>query len=314
MSRTKLTAYAGPLAAVLSTILWGGAYVAMKFALRSFHPMTMIFLLLVVSSIAFLLIFPRMLKRQKYAAGDWRIFLILVICEPCLYFIFEGYALSFTSASQAGMLSATLPIFVGVFGYFLLKEKLSATAWAGCLIAICGAVWLSLGAVAGEHAPNPLLGNTLLISGMVVSALYAICVRRLSRGYTPMFITAVQAWVGLLFFAPTLFIPGMGLPEGGGTLLSWLSVVYLGLGVSFGAYSLYGFSISRMPAAKASMFMNLVPVFTILFGMVLLGERLTAVECMASALVLGGVIVSQMEIKMPSGLRRGGRRRDVKAL
>lgn len=314
MSSTKLTAYAGPLAAVLSTILWGGAYVAMKFALQSFHPMTMIFLLLVVSSFAFLLFFPRMLKKQKYAAGDWRIFLILVICEPCLYFIFEGYALSFTSASQAGMLSATLPIFVGVFGYFLLKEKLSATAWAGCVIAICGAVWLSLGAVAGEHAPNPLLGNTLQISGMVVAALYAICVRRLSRGYTPMFITAVQAWAGLLFFAPVLFIPGMGLPEGGGTLLSWLSVVYLGLGVSFGAYSLYGFSISRMPAAKASMFMNLVPVFTLLFGMVLLGERLTAVECLASALVLGGVIVSQMEIKLPSGLARSDRRRIVKAL
>jgi len=56
---------------------------------------------------------------------------------------------------------------VGGFGYFLLKEKLSVTAWTGCFIAICGAVWLSLGAEAGEHAPNPLLGNTLQISGMV---------------------------------------------------------------------------------------------------------------------------------------------------
>lgn len=285
--------YAGPLAAILSTILWGGAYVAMKFALQSFHPMTMISLLLVVSSATFLALLPMMIKKQKYTAGDWRIFLVLVICEPCLYFVFEGYALSFTSASQAGMLSATLPIFVGAFGYFLLKEKLSRMAWIGCVIAICGAVWLSVGAVADEHAPNPLLGNFLQVCGMVVAALYAICVRRLSRGYSPMFITAVQAWAGLLFFLPALFLPGMGLPEGGGSLLSWLSIVYLGLGVSFGAYSLYGFSISRMPAARASMFMNLIPVFTLVFSMLILGERLTLVQALASAMVLGGVAISQ---------------------
>ena len=293
MSNADSYSYAGPLAAILATILWGGAYVAMKFALLSFHPMTMIFLLLVVSSATFLSLLPFMIKKQKYAKGDWRIFLVLVLCEPCLYFIFEGYALSFTSASMAGMLSATLPIFVGVFAYFLLKEKLSLTAWTGCLIAIAGAVWLSVGSVADEHAPNPLLGNSLQICGMVVAALYAICVRRLSRGYTPVFITAVQAWSGLIFFTPALFIPGMGLPEGGASLLSWLSVVYLGLGISFGAYSLYSFSISRMPAARASMFMNLIPVFTLIFSMLILGERLSATQAVASALVLGGVIISQ---------------------
>lgn len=293
MPKAVSFSYAGPLAAVLSTILWGAAYVAMKFALQSFHPMTMIFLLLVVSSSAFLILLPVMLKKQTYTKGDWRIYLALVLCEPCLYFIFEGYALSYTSASQAGMLSAALPIFVGAFGYVLLKEKLSMTAWIGCAITICGVIALSAGAVADEHAPNPLLGNFLQICGMVVAALYAICVRRLSRGYTPMFITAVQAWAGLVFFLPVLFIPGMGLPEAGASMLSWCSVVYLGLGVSFGAYSLYGFSISRMPAARASMYMNLIPVFTLIFGMLILGERLTLVQWFASTMVLGGVIISQ---------------------
>ena len=293
MQQTASVSYAGPVAAIVSTVLWGGAYVAMKFALECFHPMIMIFLLLVVSSATFLALLPSMRAKQRYTKGDWRIFLVLVICEPCLYFAFEGYALNYTSASQAGMLSATLPIFVGAFGYFLLKEKIGLVAWLGCVIAIAGAVWLSVGSVADEHGPNPLLGNTLQISAMVFAALYAICVRRLSRGYTPMFITAVQAWAGVIFFFPTLFLPGMGLPQGGATALAWASIVYLGLGVSVGAYSLYGFSISRMPAARASMFMNLIPVFTLIFSMHILGERLAPSQYMASALVLGGVIISQ---------------------
>lgn len=293
MFKSETCGYAGPLAAVLSTILWGGAYVAMKFALECFHPMTMIFLLLVVSSTAFLLIFPFIRKQQQYARGDWRIFLMLVLCEPCMYFIFEGYALDNTSASQAGMISATLPIFVGIFGFFLFKEKLSRVAWFGCMLAIIGAVWLSMEAVADEHAPNPLFGNILQICGMVFAALYAIFVRRLSVRYTPLCITSVQAWAGLIFFSPAMLMPGMGLPEGGATPLAWASVVFIGLGVSFGAYSLYGFSISRMGAARSSMFMNLIPVFTLIFSMIILGERLTFEQYLASALVLGGVMISQ---------------------
>ncbi len=76
-------------------------------------------------------------------------------------------------------------------------------------------------------------------------------------------------------------------------MAGWLSVTYLGIGVSLGAYGLYNFSITRMPAAKASMYMNLIPVFTLIFGMIILGERLTPMQWLASALVLGGVIISQ---------------------
>lgn len=288
----KSAEYIGVMAALVATVLWGGAYIAMKFALQSFHPISMIFFRLFIASCISLPFLPLLKRNQTYTKGDWRIFLVLVLCEPCLYFLFEGYALRYTSASQAGMLVATFPVFVGVFAFFLLKEKISRIGWVGCFIAICGAVWLSMGAVADEHAPQPLLGNFLQVCAMLFAALYAICVRRLSKNYNAFFITAVQAWGGTLFFFPTLFMPGLGVPFDA-PLVGWLGVLYLGLGVSLGAYGLYNFSIIRMPVPKASMYMNLIPVFTLFFGMVILGERLTLVQWLASALVLGGVIISQ---------------------
>ena len=288
----KSAEYIGVMAALVATVLWGGAYIAMKFALQSFHPISMIFFRLFIASCISLPFLPLLKRNQTYTKGDWRIFLVLVLCEPCLYFLFEGYALRYTSASQAGMLVATFPVFVGVFAFFLLKEKISRIGWVGCFIAICGAVWLSMGAVADEHAPQPLLGNFLQVCAMLFAALYAICVRRLSKNYNAFFITAVQAWGGTLFFFPTLFMPGLGVPFDA-PLVGWLGVLYLGLGVSLGAYGLYNFSITRMPVPKASMYRNLIPVFTLFFGMVILGERLTLVQWLASALVLGGVIISQ---------------------
>lgn len=286
------TSHIGLIAAFIATFLWGGAYIAMKFSLEYFHPMSMIFFRLLIASVVFLFFLPLMKKKLKYTRGDWRIFFVLILCEPCLYFVFEGYALKYTSASQAGMLVSTLPIFVGFFGYFLLKEKISKIGWLGCFIAICGAIWLSLGSVASQHAPNPLLGNFLEVCAMIFAAIYAICVRRLSNNYSAIFITAVQAWGGTLFFFPILFIPSIAIPLGA-PLSAWLSVAYLGIGVSLGAYGLYNFSITKMPAAKASMYMNLIPVFTLIFGMLILKEHLTTLQWAASATVFLGVIISQ---------------------
>ncbi len=291
--RTTLSGrWAGTAAALLAPILWGSAYIAMKFALECFHPMVMTFMVQSIAAVIFLAILPLSLRFQHYAKGDWRIFALLFLCEPCLYYIFEGYALINTSAAQAGMITATLPVFVGALGYFLLREKLSRTAWAGCLIAMAGAVMLSAGAVADGHAPHPFLGNILQICAIFFAAMYAICVRRLTAHYTPLCITAVQSLAGALFFAPSLFLPGMGMPQSA-SALAWGSIVFIGVGVSAGAYWLYGIAISRLGASMASVYMNLLPVSTLIFSMLILGERLTAGQWGASALVLLGVLISQ---------------------
>lgn len=284
--------YRAYAAMLVATLLWASAYVAIKYVLRDFTPLTIIFLRMCVAS-AFCLVFIPLVKvRVAYQPGDWRWLLAMVLCEPCLYFIFEGYALKFTSASQAGMLIATMPVFVGLGAWIALKEKLSRMVWAGCILAIAGVIWLNLGAVADEHAPRPILGNSLELVAMLFGGGYAVCVRRLSSNYSPVFLTAVQAWGGFLFFLPLALSPLGGFPKDA-PLSSWLSIAYLGLFMSFGAYSLYNYSLKRMPAAKVSIYLNLIPVFTLAFGMLILGERLTPMQYIASALVLGGVIISQ---------------------
>ncbi len=284
--------WTGTAAAVLAPVLWGSAYIAMKCALECFHPMVMTFLVQAIAAVIFLAILPLSLRFQHYARGDWKTFALLFLCEPCLYYIFEGYALINTSAAQAGMITATLPVFVGSVGYFMLGERMSRLGWTGCIIAMAGAVMLSAGAVAGGQAPNPVFGNILQICAIFFAAMYAICVRRLSARYTPLCITAVQSLAGTLFFLPSLFLPGMGMPEQASPL-AWGSIIFIGVGVSAGAYWLYGVAISRMGASRASIFMNLLPVSTLLFSMAFLGETLSTGQWIASALVLLGVAISQ---------------------
>ena len=284
--------HAGAAAAFASTVLWGLSYVAMKFALAEFHPLVLNFIRMASAFAVLALFLPVTLRGARPQKGDWRLFLVLVSCVPCLYEICESVALTQTTASQAGMINATLPVFTGILGYFMLRERLSPVAWAGCGLTIAGSVWLSLAAVSVEGAPNPLLGNILMIAGMVVASLYAVFFRKLSLRYSAMFLVTVQCFAGTLFFAPALFLPGMGLPQGA-SAFSWACAAFLGLGVSCCALTLYGYGMSVLGAARATMFMNLIPVFTILFSMTILGERMDLAQWLASALVFAGVLLSQ---------------------
>ena len=212
--------------------------------------------------------------------------------EPCIYYIFEAKALTLTSASQAGMITALLPLLVAIPSALFLKERISKRTLIGFTLAIIGVVFLSLSGKATEESPNPVFGNFLEFMAMVSAAGYTVILKNLSSRYSPFFLTAVQAFMGTLFFAPVLLL----IPESREMILttqSILVVAFLGIVVTIGAYGFYNFGTSRIPASQSASFVNLIPIITLLLSMMLLGERLAPMQYAAGTLVIFGVIFSQ---------------------
>lgn len=214
------------------------------------------------------------------------------ICEPGLYFVFEVKALELTSASQAGVITATMPLVTAIGAWIFLKEGVSKQVLVGLVIAILGAVWLSLGASVKEYASNPLLGNTYEMLAMICGGGYAISLKYLSQKFTAVFLTFFQAFVGMIFFLPLSIYEYVNVGfymdmEG------FLSVLYLGVVVTIGGYGLFNYALSLAPASKVSSFINLIPVFTVILAYIFLGEKLTFVEILASLVVFLGVFISQ---------------------
>ena len=284
-----LWAYLGLVAAMF---LWASSFVALKLAFRGFDPMVVIFGRMLVASFCFLPFVPGFRAGNTFCRRDLPTLLFMALCEPCLYFIFEARALQLTTASQAGMITALLPLMVAVAARFVLKETLTGSMLTGFAMAITGAIWLSLAGEASADAPQPLLGNFLEFMAMVCATGYIISLKRLTRRYTPFFLTAVQAFVGAVFFFPFLGLPSTALPS----RWAWgptLAIVYLGAVITLGAYGLYNHGVSRIPASQASIFVNLIPVFTVFLGWLILDERFTGAQYLASALVFAGIYISQ---------------------
>lgn len=279
------------LAMLVAMVLWGSSFAVMKYAFFELDPMLVVLGRLVVASLCFLpfiLHFVKVPVRKKHLLP----MLGMGLCEPCLYFHFEAAALQQTSASQASMITTILPLLVAFAAGTILGEHISRKTVIGFIVAAAGALWLTLAGEGTPHAPNPALGNFLEFLAMVCATGYIILMKYLSRDLSSFFLTAVQCVLGALFFLPVLLLPQVHIPE---TIsLSGVSIIlYLGVVVSVGAYGLYNFGISRIPANQASVFINLIPVFAVILGFVILGEQFTFWQFLACAVVFCGVILSQ---------------------
>jgi drug/metabolite transporter (DMT)-like permease len=274
-------------------LLWSSSFVALKFAFQSYHPLQVIFGRMLIGSCCFLVFIPSF-RKIRLRRKDIKYMLIMALCEPCLYFLFEAKALELTSASQAGMITAMLPLLVAILAWSVLGENIGRKTLSGFILAIAGACWLSLAGETTENAPQPLLGNLFEFLAMICAAGYTVSLKHLTSNLPPLFLTAFQAVIGSLFFAPFLLMTDIGLPATWDTL-SALSTIYLGTFVTFGAYGCYNFSVSRIPASQAVGYINLIPVFSVTLGILILGDRLNGSQGLACLMVLCGVWLSSRD-------------------
>jgi drug/metabolite transporter (DMT)-like permease len=277
------------LALLLAMILWGSSFIALKITVNEMSPMIVVFLRMAIGTVAFLVVWPWLRHGFVYQSGDWKFLLGMVLFEPCLYFLFESQALRYTSAGQAGMVTAMLPLMVAIAAYFFLGERNNLKQWFGFLIAVAGVIAMTLTGDNSAQAPNAILGNFLEFLAMVMAVGYTLLVKHLVKRYSAFVLTALQSFSGAIFYLPLALLSDWPSQISLSTM-GWL--VYLGLVVTLGAYGLYNFSLGFVKASTAAGYANLLPVFTLLFSMLILGERLTLIQWIAICVVFVGVYLS----------------------
>ncbi|MCL2785482.1 MAG: DMT family transporter, partial [Propionibacteriaceae bacterium] len=232
-------------------VLWGTSYAVTKNAYSSLPPMYVVWFRMIIASVAFLPLLITV-KKPDYHAGDWKLLAAAMACLPCLYYVFEGSAVFFTTSSQAGVVTAVMPLIVAVSAWFLLHEKPSTRTLIAVVISAVGVVQLSLTGSSQATAPNPALGNLLELGAMIAAAGSTLAIKRLSSRYDPLLLTGMQMGAGAVFFAPVALTSGSvhltAVP-----ISAWLSIAYLGIGCGLAAFGFYNSALRLLPASKAAL-------------------------------------------------------------
>ncbi len=289
-------------ALVATVLIWGLSFIATKEALNSLHPFAIVFFRFALGALVFGII---LLRRgfPKLSARDHMKLALLSIFEPGLYFFCETFGLRLTSASIASLIIAAIPLVVIVFAGFLLKEQVRARNLTAVGLSIAGIAVLIFGdARSASSGSGSILGDLLILGAVVTASLYTILARDLGRTHSAIEITSLQVLYGAVIFAP-FFFATVGRTDWTAVRPSAiLSVLFLAFCATVLAYLFYNFSLTRLTATSASIFVNGIPVVTTVGGWLILGERLTPLQLLGGAVVLAAVYVNSV-----------GRRRSVEA-
>ncbi|MFP4037976.1 MAG: DMT family transporter [Desulfobacteraceae bacterium] len=273
-------------------VFWGVSFVATKVALDSFPTFTLIFIRFGLAGCLFL---GRALAKgmPAFTRRDHLKLFVMALFEPGLYFVFETLGLQYTTAPKAALLIAAVPVTVLIFARVLIGERISLASLAGILFSLAGIAVLIIGDPSFQwELGGRLLGDALIMGAVVTASLYMVYARDLGRLYSAWDITTFQVFYGALFYAPMFVKESLTLNWAQISGLSFLAVGYLTVFATVIAFLCYNFGLTRIPASRASVFINGIPVVTALTAWVVLGERLTLLQAAGGGMVLFGVWIT----------------------
>jgi drug/metabolite transporter (DMT)-like permease len=195
------------LAAVGMTFAFGLSFVATKTALKGFEPLLIALLRFALAGGILWVVWRLRPAREQLTRRELGRLALIGFVSLTVYFSFENLGIARTSASEAAILIATIPIFVALLGVFSRGERASGRQWAGILLSFAGILTLVL--VAGDAGGGSLTGNLLVLAASVSAAAYSILARRLLVSRSALFVTAWQNLFGALFMAPLALVEAL---------------------------------------------------------------------------------------------------------
>lgn len=284
---------AGHLVALLTIIIWGTTFISTKILLDVFSPVEILFIRFIIGYLALLVIAPKHLRTAS--PKEELTFLAAGLCGICLYYLLENIALTYTLASNVGVMVSIAPFFTGILTHVFLKgeERLRSNFFIGFLISIMGIILISFNGSKLELNP---LGDFLAIAAALMWGFYSILTKKIGGyGYSLLLTTRRTFFYGILFMLPALFLLDFT-PR---TLLYFVRTPYLyhflflGLGACALCFVTWNYAVKILGAVKTSVYIYLVPVITITASVLFLHERVTLLSLLGTILILLGLFLSE---------------------
>ncbi|RKL63236.1 DMT family transporter [Thermoanaerobacteraceae bacterium SP2] len=220
--------------------------------------------------------------------------LLLSVIEPVVYFICETIGIKMTSSSETGMMIAVVPVVTTLLGIAFLDEKPSPAQMGFILLSVAGVVFIIAMKGSMDIGKN-LIGTFVVLGAVVCAGIYNVLSRKLSIQFSPVEITYVMMWVGAVVFNGISVVEHVS--RGNlqqyfaplGSTKAVFSIVYLGFLSSVVAYFLLNFMLSKLEAARSSVFTNLATVFSIIAGVTLGHEPFYWFNVVGGIMILLGV-------------------------
>lgn len=282
----------GHIEALVTILIWGTTFISTKVLLNSFSPIEILFFRFIIGYLVLWLVCPHKLKSNNKKEELY--FASAGLCGITLYYLCENVALTYTLASNVGVIISIAPFFTALFNFIFLKgEKPQLRFFVGFIIAMVGIYLISFSSDTTLQL-NPL-GDILAVIAAIIWAAYSTITKKVSTfGYNTLQTTRRSFFYGIIFMIPILFIMDFKLDLGRFMhMKNYLNILYLGLGASAMCFVTWNCAVKILGSVKTSVYIYMVPVITTITSVIILHEQITWIAACGIILTLIGLFVSE---------------------
>jgi drug/metabolite transporter (DMT)-like permease len=281
-----------------SGIIYAFNYIIAKEVMPQFIGPLAFVVLRVVGAILLFWFVSSFFARERIDKKDLRLFWICGIFGVAVNQLFFFQGLSITTPINAAIIMTTNPIIVLLFAAFLLNERITLTKVVGIALGLIGASVIILSGSSFSLSSAGLWGDLFIFLNSISWALYLVLVKRLFLKYHHI---TIMKWV---FLYGSVFVLPIGMPDIVKVewqeipAIIWLGVLYVVIFVTFLAYLLNNFALSKLQSSTVSAYIYLQPVLASIIAILLGKDILTWKKTLAMLLIFTGVYLTSKKVKV----------------
>lgn len=268
---------------VLLAAVWGASFLFMRMGAPDFGPVALVQLRMLIAAL-FLLPILHLQFGISELGPDWQKLTVLGFLNSAIPFLLLTYATLYVTAGFSSVINATAPLWGALIAWLWLAEKLKPTGVVGVLLGFVGVAVL-----AGDKDSLAVPGSTLAVAAAVGGAFFYGIGANYARRYTK-HLNSLSIATGSMLYPAALLAPFAiwFWPETSPSTTAWVAVIAMGIASTGFAYILYFRLIANVGPAKAITVAYLIPVFAVVWGALVINERITVLMIVGCVIIFAG--------------------------
>lgn len=278
---------------VLTTLFWGGSFIAAHVAVASLPPVVAAFCRFLIACVALVILLISTEGLVRPTREQWKSIIGLGLSGIFFYNLFFFKGMQWIPASRGALLLALTPSLTALVERLLYRRTLSGVRMVGIALSLFGTAWVvTQGDWAHFSGGGVGWGELIMLCACLSWASYTLISRRAMTSLSPLANTTYASLVGALALLPLALHQGLldRLPTM--QAKDWLLAAYLGLPGTVVAFLWYAQGVKAVGPQRTIIFTNLIPVFGVMLSVLLLGEQLTLPTLFGGVITVAGVFLT----------------------
>ena len=281
---------------LLATFFWALGLIVGKFCSAEMPPMTLTCIRYLLAGIGMGLIHFIKEKEFKIEKND----IYYIFCLAFLGIVLNGVlffkGIALTSPINTSIISSTTPAIVCIIGVLFLREKITLRNIISIVFSILGILLLLTNAkISSLFSINFNKGDLIILGAIVSNGLYIIGSKKMLKKYS-----STKILTYLFLFTSLILLPSLYLEKDLYVLSNIsnkaiISLIYMGIFSSLFAFLLQQQGIKKIGPVKASIYTNLIPIYSIILSAIILKERVSFIQIISMILVLLAIAINTLK-------------------